>query len=111
MDAGNTPSGVLATHPADQVANRAGNDRPPRLAAAHLPGPEQAKAGTVPGHDGLGLDDNQRRESVSPKVGQTYAQQAVPCGQFRALSLGPMKHIDLMAEPSSRVREQRASRR
>jgi hypothetical protein len=29
------------------------------LAAAHLPGPEQAKAGTMPGHDRLGLDDDQ----------------------------------------------------
>jgi len=35
----------------------AGNDRPSRLAAPHLPGPEQAKTGTVPGHDRFGFDD------------------------------------------------------
>jgi hypothetical protein len=51
VDAGCTPTGILAAPPADQSADLTRNDRPSRLAAAHLLGPEQAKAGTMPGHD------------------------------------------------------------
>ena len=43
VDAGCTPTGILPAPPADQSADLARNDRPSRLAAAHLLGPEQAK--------------------------------------------------------------------
>src|SRR5262245_40387824 len=57
VDAGCTPTGILPAYLADQMANVAANDRSSGLAAPHLPGPEQAKAGTMPGNDGLGLND------------------------------------------------------
>src|SRR5215472_16304820 len=63
VDAGCTPT-ILSTHLANQVSKLAGNHGSSRLAAAHLPGPEQAKAGTMPGHDGLGSDDGQHRAPI-----------------------------------------------
>jgi len=70
VDAGRTPTGILPAHRADQISDLARNDRSSRLAAAHLPGPEQAKAGTMPGHDRFGLDDDQHRAPVAPEAGQ-----------------------------------------
>src|SRR5271165_90286 len=65
MDARRAPQGILSAHPADQTADLVGNKRPSRSSVAHLPGPEPAKAGTMPGHDRLGLDDRQRRDRKS----------------------------------------------
>src|SRR5271169_706416 len=77
VEARRTPQGILSAHPADQMSDLAGNKRPSRLSAAHLPGPEQAKAGTMPGHDCLWLDDGQRRAPVAPDAGQTDPEKAV----------------------------------
>jgi hypothetical protein len=74
VDAGCTPPGILPAHLANQVSDLARNDRPSRLSAADLPGPEQAKAGTMPGHDRLGLKDGQRRAPVTPNAGQKDPQ-------------------------------------
>ena len=60
MNAGCTPSGILPAHLADEILDLARNDRSSRLAAPHLPSPEQSKAGTMPGHDRFWLDDGQR---------------------------------------------------
>jgi len=78
VDAGCTPSGILLTHLADQISDLARNERSSGLAVPHLPGPEQTKAGTMPGYDRFWLDDGQRRAPVTPKAGQTDPQQAVP---------------------------------
>src|SRR5262249_17397204 len=42
----------------------------PGLAAAHFPGPEQAKALAMPRDDGLRPDDGQRRAPVLPNTRQ-----------------------------------------
>jgi hypothetical protein len=49
VDAGCTPTSILPAHLADQISDLAQNERSAGLAAPHLPGPEQAKAGTMPG--------------------------------------------------------------
>src|SRR5271169_3104379 len=98
VDAGCTPPGILPAYLEDQVSDLTRNERPSRLVAADLPGPEQAKAGTMPGHDRLGSNDGQRRAPVTPNAGQKDPQQAVPSGQFRAFSRGPIKHSDLVAQ-------------
>ena len=98
VDAGCTPTGILPTHPADQISDLVRNNRSSRLAVPHLPGPEQTKAGTMPGNDGLGLNDSQRGAPVTPEVGQTDPQQTAPGGQFRALSCGPLQDADLVAQ-------------
>ena len=68
VNAGCTPTRILAAHPADQVAHLAGNYRSSRLAALYLPGPEPAKASTMPGHDRFWFDDSQRRAPVVPDM-------------------------------------------
>src|SRR6516164_798151 len=98
VDAGCTPPGILPAHLADQVSNLARNERPSRLAAADLPGPEPAKAGAMPGYDRLGLNYGQRRAPVPPNAGEKDPQPAVPSGQFRAFCRRPLKHADLMAQ-------------
>jgi len=77
VDAGCSPSGVLPAHLADQLSDLARNDRSSRLAVPHLPSPEQAKAGTMPGKERFGFDDGQRRAPVMPEAGQADPQQAV----------------------------------
>src|SRR5438445_3007996 len=98
VDAGCTPTGILPAHFADQISDLARNDRSSGLAAPHFPGPEQTKAGTMPGKDGLGLNDGQRGAPVAPQAGQTHPRQAVPGGQFGAPSCGPLQHADLVAQ-------------
>ena len=49
VDAGCTPTGILPAHLADQILDLARNERSAGLAAPELPGPEPAKAGTMPG--------------------------------------------------------------
>jgi hypothetical protein len=78
VDAGCTPTGIVPAHLADQISDLAENDGSSGLAAPHLPGPEQTQAGTMPGYDRFWLADGQRRAPVTPEVGQTDPQQAVP---------------------------------
>src|SRR6266481_6205446 len=78
VDAGRTPTGILPAHLADQISDLARNDRSSGLAAPHLPGPEQTKAGTMPGYYRFRLDDGKCRAPVTPEAGQTDPQQAVP---------------------------------
>ena len=109
VDAGCTPTKILPAHLADQILELARNDGSSELPAPHLPGPEQSKACTMPGYDRFGLDDGQRRAPVTPEAGQTDPPQAVPGGQFRTFSCGPLKHADLVAK--SQVLELKGSTR
>src|SRR6516165_2725917 len=77
VDAWCTPSGVFATHPADQIADFTGNRGSSRPASPNLPRPELTKAPAVPGNDRLGLNDSQRRAPVAPNARQPSPQQAV----------------------------------
>ena len=74
------------------------NERSPRLAAPHLPGPEQSKAGPMPGQDGFRLDDGQRCAPVAPEAGEADPQEAVAGGQFRTFCGESLKHADLVAQ-------------
>ena len=62
VDAGCTPTpkGILPAHLADEISDLARNDGSSRLAVAHLPDPEEAKAGSMPSHDRFWLDDGLR---------------------------------------------------
>jgi hypothetical protein len=93
-----TPVGILSAHLADQFSDLAGNDQSSRLAAPHLPGPEQAKAGTMPGNDCFWLDDDQGRAPVMLEAGEADPQQAVGGGQFQAFYCSSLKHGDLVAQ-------------
>ena len=71
VDAGCTPRGILHAHLADQRSDLGRNDGSSGLAAAHLPGPEQAKAGTMPGNDRFWLDEGERRAPATLEARQT----------------------------------------
>ena len=70
MDVGRAPQRVVAAHLPDQIADFAGDRRSTWFAAAHFPGPEQAKALAMPRDDGLRPDDGQRRAPVLPNTRQ-----------------------------------------
>ena len=59
VDAGCSPTWILPAHLADQILDLAGNGGSSGFAVPDLPGPEQAKARTMPCQDGFGLDDGQ----------------------------------------------------
>src|SRR5215469_7441665 len=74
VDARRTPSGILSAQPADQVADFVGKRGSSRPAPPNLPCPEETKALAVPGQDGLGLNNRQRRAPIAPDVGQPGPQ-------------------------------------
>jgi hypothetical protein len=73
-------------------------DRPSRLAAPHLPSPEEAKAGAMPSYDGFRFDDGPRCAPVAPEVGETDPQETVAGGYFWTFCGGPLKHASLVAQ-------------
>src|SRR5207302_4461196 len=96
VHAGCTPTRILAAHSADQISNLARNDGSSRLATLDLPGPEKAETGTMPGNDGLGLNDGQRRAPAAPHPGQRDPEEAVHGSQPGTFSRGTLKHADLV---------------
>ena len=70
MDVGCALQRVVAAHLPDQIADFAGDRRSTCFAAAHFPGPEQAKALAMPRDNGLQPDDGLRRAPVLPKTRQ-----------------------------------------
>ena len=85
VDAGCTPPGILPAHRADRVSDLARNERPSRLAAADLPGPEPAKAGAMPGYNRLGLNyASTERPSRQTRERKTHNRRspAVNFGRF-----------------------------
>src|ERR1700758_499596 len=96
VNAGCTPTRILPAHPADQISNLARNDGSSRLAMPDLPGPEKAEASTMPGQDGLGLNDGQRRAPAAPHPGQPDPEEAVPGSQPGTFSRGTLPHADLV---------------
>lgn len=97
VNAGCTPTRILPAHPADQIANLAGNDRSSGLAAPDLPSPEKAEACTMPGKDRLGLNDGQRRAPAAPHARQPDPEEAVAWSQPGTFSRGMLQHADLVA--------------
>jgi hypothetical protein len=95
VDAGCTPTGILSAHLADQFTDLAGDDRSPRLAVPHLPGPEKTKALAMPGNDRFCLDDGQRRAPVTPGAGQADPQQPVQLRQLRVLRFSLLEDGDV----------------
>ncbi len=59
MEAGCTPTEVLPAHLVDQISGLTQKDGSSAVAAPYLPGPEQTKAGTMPGYHRYWLDDGQ----------------------------------------------------
>src|ERR1700674_1894607 len=98
MDMGCAPKRVLTTHPADQIADLAGNGGPTRPAMPDLPGPEKAKSLAMPGDRGRGFDDVQRRAPVAPDPREENPKQTVGGSQLRPFSGRALKDADLVPE-------------
>jgi hypothetical protein len=96
VNAGCSPTRILPAHPADQIANLAGNDRSSGLAAPDLPSPEKAEACTMPGKDRLGVE-RWPAPSAAPHARQPDPEEAVAGSQPGTFSRGTLQHADLVA--------------
>ena len=96
MNARRAPARIVIAHLPNEGTNLGWNRWPARLASPNLPRPENAKRIAVPGNDGFGLDDDQRRTPVRPDAGQPNPQKTIGCLQGRAFLRGALKHADLM---------------
>ena len=88
VDAGCAPTGILPAHLADQISDLAGNEMSSGLAAPDLPGPEQAKAGSMPGNDRFGLNDDQgaERQSLQMRARPTHNRRSAKINFERFLA-------------------------
>src|SRR5437660_1385629 len=98
VDAGCTPTRILAAHSADEMSDLAGNRGSSCLAKSDFPSPEETKALAMPGNDGLGLNDSQRGAPVAPDGEQPDPQQTVQRSQPGPLSHGTLQHADLVPQ-------------
>src|SRR5437588_2383064 len=98
VDAGCTPTRILAAHLADQISDLTGNDGSYGLAPEHLPRHEQDKTGAKPGNHRFGFDDSQGRAPVAPDGEQPDPQQTVQRSQPGPLSHGTLQHADLVPQ-------------
>jgi hypothetical protein len=85
VDAWRSPEGVLATHPADQLANVFWHARAAALSVSDLPGPEPSEALPVPRDHGLRLDNDEGGSPVAPHFGQPGPEESIGGRQLGAL--------------------------
>ena len=97
MDVRRAPQRVVAAHLPDQIADFAGHRRSTWFAAAHFPGPEQAKALAMPRDDSLQPDDGQRRAPGLPKTPKDDPELTIDRRQARPWD-GPFQDVELVAE-------------
>ena len=61
------PSGILSAHPADQIQHLMGDGGASGMSLSNLSSPKPAKPLTMPSHNRVGLDEDQRRAPIAPK--------------------------------------------
>src|SRR5688572_16667441 len=92
-----TPKRIRGRQFADQGANVCRHAWSPGATAA-FPRPEQAKAASVPGDDGLGLDDVKRRPPRAPGSREPCPQHPVCRRQTEAWAPRALDHRELVSE-------------
>jgi hypothetical protein len=104
VNAWRTPARVVAAHHPDQISNLLWHAGPTWLAAADFPPPEQAKAFTIPGDHGFGLDDQQGGFPVAPRASQPDPEDSVGWCQPQVFWSRPTQDGELLpqGEVSSR---------
>jgi hypothetical protein len=81
-----TPGGVLAPHPADEIAEICIDGWTARWTAG-APTPEEAPSGTVPADDGLGFHRQDGIQKLVEATGQGTDEPAIESAQARAFDL------------------------
>ena len=51
----------------------------------------------MPAHDGVWLDDDERRAPVPPRVGEEHPKQSISIAEWRTLD-GTFEHLELLTE-------------
>jgi hypothetical protein len=97
VDPWGTPEWIGGGQFADQ-SSHVGRYTGPSGAASTLPGPEQAKATTMPADDGLRFDDVQGRGPVAPRPREPRPERTVCRRQSETWTPRSVDHGELMAE-------------
>jgi len=93
-----TPTRVVAAHHPDQIPDLLRYAGPTGLAAADSPRPEQAKAFTMPGDYGCGLDDHQGGFPVAPHAKQPDPEDSISGRQFQPFGSRPPQDGELLSQ-------------
>jgi hypothetical protein len=97
VDPWGTPEWIGGGQFADQ-SSHVGRYTGPSGAASTLPGPEQAKAASMPPDDGLRCDDVQGRAPVAPRPREPRPERTVCRRQSETWTPRSVDHGELMAE-------------
>src|SRR6516164_6331110 len=97
VDPRRAPKRILAAHLANQFPYFMGDRRSSRLAAAHLPGPDQPKPFAVPGNHRLRFHHDQGRPPAGPEPRQPGPEKSIRSGQLGSLHRAP-QNVELMAK-------------
>jgi hypothetical protein len=108
MNPRRAPEWILAAHGANQCAHFLRHAWSPRLTVSDLPGPEQAKAFSVPADDGRGLDDKDAGLPVGPDRAEPSPQESIRRCQFGSLD-GALQNAELMAKGEDLELKRRAA--
>ena len=103
MDPWRAPTRVRLRHGADQRADVRRHGRSPHAATA-LPGPPQPKAPSVPGDDGLRLDDDERRSPFGPETREHDPEPTVRLCEPQPPRPRALQHLQLVLRASARSR-------
>ena len=95
MNSRSTPPRIRLRHRANQRADVRRHGRSPHAAPA-LPGPPQSEAPSVPGDDGLRLDDHERCSPFGPEAREQDPEPTVCLGEPQSPRPGSLEHLQLM---------------
>jgi hypothetical protein len=95
MNPRRAPTRVRLRYRANQRPDVGGHGRSPDTAPA-FPHPPQPEAPSVPGDDGLRLDDHQRRSPPNPDAGDHGPKAPVYLGEPQASPSGALQHLELV---------------
>jgi hypothetical protein len=90
-----TPERVRNWHRPNQRADLSSDGRTPQPVAA-LPRPKEAESVPMPGDDGFGLHDNERRPPLAPDSGKPDPEQPVDARQPQPTRMRSVKHAELV---------------
>jgi hypothetical protein len=91
-----TPERMRGRHHANQGAYLVRDGRPARPMAA-LPRPDETEPAPMPGDDGFGFDDDERRPPVTPDSGEPGPEQPVEARQPKSTRVRSFKHMKLVS--------------
>ncbi len=97
MNSRGTPGWIFLDHPPIDHPNLGIDLWPAKPLCPRSKAPEQSKAGPMPGHNGLGFDDDQNFVPRRPEAAEKHPKQPIPDAQPRTRILS-LEYAELLTE-------------